>query len=989
MDEARSLTYSINVQADTAQAESDLRSIVGSIGGLRDRTVEINADTSQAGSNIRDITGRIGDLNTQASSVGSAFRRSFLDSVDSGNSFSSSLRSGVGGALSYVGDRAEEFRNRVVTGAQSIRDGFAHPIETIKNGLGNALQGAKDRFIEMARGAEQAEGATDEVGDTASDTRKEVDNLGDSAEKTGGKFEGFGKVLKGVGVALVATTTAVAAIGGAAIKAGSEYESAFAQVATIMDTSQMSTDDMSASIKALSSEMGIAATELSGTVYNAISATGDTANAVSLAGQASKLATAGFTETSSALAVLTTAMNAYGLSADEASNISDSLIMVQNLGVTTVAELSSNMGKAIASASAYGVNLTNLESAYVSITKAGISTAEGTTYISAMLQELGDSGSDVAGILKEKTGKSFDQLMAEGNSLGDVLGILNDSVNGDSTALMNLWSTATAGKASAAIVGQGLDTFNENLIAIGNSAGATDEAFGVMADTLEHKTEVFKTVGTNLLSSIYEGMSGKLGDIMDFANSSMTELASAFEEGGVPALIGAFGHVLSEGLNFVIGMLPDVIDAGTQLLGALGQGILDNLPTLVGAAAQIIVTLASGIGSNLPTLIPSVIEALTLTVSTIIDNLPLILDAGMQLIDGLAQGILAAIPLLVEQLPELILQIIGFLSENLPTIIDQGAQIILSLGMGLINAIPQLVAQLPSIITAFVGFVTENLPTIIETGINLLVQLGIGLIQAIPQLVAQLPQIITAIVGGFAQLPGMMLDIGKNIVSGIWDGITAMGSWIKEKVSGFFGGIVDGVKGLLGIHSPSTVFAGIGDNMAAGLGKGFETTMGGVTKNIEDSIPTEFDLPTANAPDVTYGVTPVVGDFDPGTISDVTYSVNPIMGAINTPSVADVTYGVTPVVGDFDPVDTSVTANSDTDGQTDDNPPPPEPDGDGTPPISFTFAPVLNIEVSGNADERTVENLKSSLRDTVRELFEEYKEEELERMALKNQYAFG
>lgn len=1051
MDEARSLTYSINVNANTAQAESGLRNLVGSIGSLQDRTVDIRADTTQAEGNIRRITGDLGGLQTQAGSVGSAFRRSFLDSIDSGNSFSSSLKTGVGGAFSYVGEKATDFKNNVISTAQNIGNGFAHPIETIKNGLGNAVEGVKSKFVNMVRGAEDAANATDDLGDAADGAGKDVDDLGDSADRAGGKFEGFGKALKVVGAGVVAATGLMAALGTAVVAAGTEYESAFAQVQTIMDTSQMSTEDMSASIKSLSSEMGISASELSSTVYNAISATGDTANAVNLAGQASKLATAGFTDTSSALGVLTTAMNAYGLSADEASNISDSLIMVQNLGVTTVAELSSNMGKAIASASAYGVNLTNLESAYVSITKAGINTAEGTTYISSMLKELGDSSTDVAKILQEQTGKSFDQLMADGYSLGDVLGVLNESVDGDSTALMNLWSSAEAGKGSAAIIGQGLDTFNENLIAIGNSAGATEEAFGIMADTLEHKTDVFKTTGVNLLSSMYEGMSGQLGELMDFANESMTQLADAYEEGGVPALIDAFGTVLSSGLNMLLEKLPDVVDTGMQLIGAIGQGVLDNLPVLIDAASQIIITLASGIGQSLPELVPSVVETLVSVVDTLISNLPLILDAGMQLISGLAEGILNAIPVLIESLPALIDGILGFISESLPTILEQGANLLLSLATGIVEAIPllveqlplifesistfvtenlptileqgvqiitnlamgivdsvpmlveqlpiiidstvsfltenlplileqgiqfitnlatgilsalpSLIEQLPAIITGFVGCITENLPTIIETGVNLLIQLASGIISAIPQLVAQLPAIISAIVSGLGSMLGQIADVGKNIVEGLWNGITAMGSWIKEKVSGFFGGIVDGVKGLLGIHSPSTVFAGIGDNMAAGLGKGFESTMGTVTKDIEKSIPTEIDGPKIDIPDPDI---PSVGG--------------------NTPAVADVTYGVNPVIGDFNPPDTDTAPE----GGNPDNPdgPPPEPDTGGGGGNPSTFAPVITIQIQGNADDETVENMRTSLRDTVRELFEEFRSEELEQQTLKNQYAY-
>ena len=279
-------------------------------------------------------------------------------------------------------------------------------------------------------------------------------------------------------------------------------------------------------------------------------------------------------------------------------------------------------------------------------------------------------------------------------------------------------------------------------------------------------------------------------------------------------------------------------------------------------------------------------------------------------------------------------------------------------------------AQLPEIITSIVSFVTENLPLIVETGINLIVQLAVGLVQAIPQLVASLPQIISAIVDGFAQVPGMMLDIGKNIVEGVWNGITAMGSWIKDKVSGFFGGIVDGVKGLLGIHSPSTVFAGIGDNMAAGLGKGFESTIGSVTKDIEKSIPTEFDLPSVDAPKVEEPSVKPVGDM--------AYKVSPIV------EDAD------PVIGSFNPPETS---GSDRENPDEDNPdsvtgPDPSPESSGGGGGGSPFSPVIQITIQGNADDETVEKMENSLRDTVKELFDEFREQELEHQSLKNQYAY-
>lgn len=408
-------------------------------------------------------------------------------------------------------------------------------------------------------------------------TAKDLQNLDSVASKA------LNGIIKGFAAVATASAGALVAIS----KIGAEFESSFAQVETIMDTSQMSVEDMKSSIQNLSSEMGVSASELSGAVYNAISATGDTANAVSLVGDATRLATAGFTDAESALSVLTTTINAYGMSASDAESISDSLIQTQNLGVTTIDQLASAMGKAISTASAYNVNLGNLESAYVSLTKAGISTEESTTYISSMLNELGDTGSEVGKILKKETGKSFGTLMKEGKSLGDVIEVLSDHVDGSAEALMNLWGSAEAGKAANAIVSQGLDTFNDNLEKLQNSAGTTEKAYSTMADTLEHKTQMVKTEAQNLAISIYEQIKPALSDIADAAlefiqNFDFTQAVNAVKTfvailASAAVSIGVFKAALliSDISKFVTG-----VKAGAEAVKAL------SMVTKAGTAIQ-------------------------------------------------------------------------------------------------------------------------------------------------------------------------------------------------------------------------------------------------------------------------------------------------------------------------------------------------------------------------------------------------------------------
>lgn len=588
---------------------------------------------------------------------------------------------------------------------------------------------------------------------------KETEKFGESAKAAGKKLAAFsasmGKAFgKGVvkfakaGAAAVAgVATAIGGVAVASVTAGAKWESAFAQVQTIMDSTAVSTADMEKSILKLSSSMGIASDELANTVYNVISATGDTANAVSIAEQASKLATAGFTDSASALSVLTTAMNAYGLSADQVGNISDSLIMVQNLGVTTVAELSSSMGKAIASAAAYGVDLGNVEAAYVSLTKAGINTAESTTYMSAMFKELGDNNTEVSKILTEKTGKSFDQLMKDGNTLADVLGILQASVNGDSTALMNLWSSAEAGKASASIVNQGLTEFNDNLKAIEGSSGATETAFSTMADTLEHKISVLKTTGTNFLTALSSGMGGGVGGIVEYATQLLGGFQQAFESGGSLGLAESVGTAISDLASKAAEYAPKLIEFGTTLINSLISGLSANSESIAQSAATIVSQLISGFMSSWSQMIPL-----------------------------LGQFIVGAIESLLGMLPGLLTQLV---SEAIPALLDT----VIAITEAVSAALPDLLPLLIGAIASLIVLLCEKLPEMVQPIIDNLPQIISSIIVAI---VANLPKILWAIIKFIGTALLQTGQIIWNIIVSIWETIKGIfqliGPWIYENV---------------------------------------------------------------------------------------------------------------------------------------------------------------------------------------------------------------
>ena len=271
------------------------------------------------------------------------------------------------------------------------------------------------------------------------------------------------------------SAAAAGALGGS-IKLASDFETAMGKVATIMDKSQVSVEDMGNALLDLSTQTGRSATELAEAAYQAQSASVSTKNTVGFVEQAAKLSRAGFTETATAVDTLTTVLNAYKLSESETAAIADKLVQTQNRGKTTVDQLSQSIGQAIPTAAAYNVNLDNLLSSYVILTKQGINTANATTYLNGMMTELGKDSSKVSKILKSETGKSFTGLMNEGKSLGDVLGILYDSVDGDATAFANLWGNVRAGRGALALAQAGTEGFNAELAGMARSAGTVDDA---------------------------------------------------------------------------------------------------------------------------------------------------------------------------------------------------------------------------------------------------------------------------------------------------------------------------------------------------------------------------------------------------------------------------------------------------------------------------------------------------------------------------------
>lgn len=468
-----------------------------------------------------------------------------------------------------------------------------------------------------------------------------------------------------------------------AIQNGSIYETSLAKVGTIADLGKLSIQKLGSQITDMSNTMGIAATDIAEATYQAISAGQDTANAVEFAGQAAKLATAGFTSTTSAVDILTTTLNAYGLSADQATHVSDVLLTTQNLGKTSVDELSSSMGKVIPLAAAYNVSVENLSSGLAVMTANGIATAEATTYTKSMLNELGDTGSSVGKILQQQTGKSFAQLSADGKSLGDVLQVLYDSVGDDGTAFAGLWSSVEAGTGALSLVSGGADKFNGVLGQMVDSAGATETAYATMTDTFQHSMDSLQTTAENLSIDLFEAMEPGLKEAANWGTDCLNTLTSALNEGGPAAMLDAASGILENLTAGVVQKIPGLASAATQVITKLVQYLADHQDEIFDAGIQMLEQLIIGITDNLPQLITAAAELIAKFSAALISHLPDLLNCGAALLTTLVDGILRSI----ENLGEAALACIAKLTGVWDGSMDEWGHIGENIVTGLLNGI--------------------------------------------------------------------------------------------------------------------------------------------------------------------------------------------------------------------------------------------------------------------------------------------------------------
>lgn len=703
-------------------------------------------------------------------------------------------------------------------------------IETLKSALNNAsesfgetdkrtknwqvqLNNAQAELIKMQKELDSNNASLNDAGKEFDDAEKKVDEFGDEVEDAGkqaddssSKFSGLGSVCKAVGATM---TAAFAAVSAAAISAGKALVNMAKEGASYADD-----------ILTQSTVTGIATDKLQEYKYAAElvdvsleTLTGSMAKQI----KSMKSATDGSKNYVEAYEKLGVAI----LDAD--GNMRDSDTVYWEL-IDALSNLENETER-----DAYAMTLLGRSAQDLN----PLITA-GADRMAELAEQAHESGYVLSGELLESYGAFDDQLQYLNNSCTAAKNALG------SVLLPILTELATDGVSLISQFTNGIKNANGDVSKIG---------------------EVF----TSILKIMLDSAIKSIPRLIDIVSSIVDSMGNAIVD-NMDTLIESAGKIIGLIVGNLTKGFPKLAKSTTQILMTLVKGIISNLPQIVSAAVEVIVALGNGLIEALPELIPMITLVIVEICQNLLDNLPMLLDVALQLILGLAEGIIQAIPVLIEALPKIINSLVNFLLNAVPQIIAAGITLLTSLVHALPEIIGAIVAVIPQIINGVITAVLGAIPELINAGVQLFISLIDNLpliistiIQCIPDIISSIcnalidnldevieagillftaivsnmpaiiegivkniPEIIKSIVSAFGNIGSKMIDVGKNMVKGLWEGIQTLKDWLWDKVSDWCSNLWNGILDFFGIHSPSRKLKWVGNMLVEGLAGGID-----------------------------------------------------------------------------------------------------------------------------------------------------------------------
>ena len=406
--------------------------------------------------------------------------------------------------------------------------------------------------------------------------------------------------------------------------------------------------------------------------------------------------------------------------------------------------------------------------------------------------------------VKQMIEAGFNPLKEISESTGESMNSLYDRISKGTISVDEITASM---KRSTSAGGKYFQSMEKQSKTLNGQISTLKDNFSMFAGVLAEDT-------TNAITS----------EFLPAINDTIQSMQEAFSEEGFEGLATAFADGFTNILTMLVEKAPEFINVAVLIIQSLITGFQENQEVILNSAFQIINLLINGLVSMLPQ----------------------ILDMGMQLIIQLMLGLAQQAPDLIPQIVDIIIKMLEVFNENFDKFILAGVQLILGLIEGLIKSIPDILANLPTILLAIVNFFTAS--KLINAGLTLLKGLGTGLINGIPNLLKNIPKIIGNIVTTFKE-KGLtaFVDVGKNLVQGLWNGINSAKDWVLDKIKGFGKAILDGIKSFFGIKSPSTLLRDeLAKYVGERIGVGFEDELGNVYDDMQKAIDLETEKMNAS-----------------------------------------------------------------------------------------------------------------------------------------------
>lgn len=488
-----------------------------------------------------------------------------------------------------------------------------------------------------------------------------------------------------------------------------------------------------------------------------------------------------------------------------------------------------------------------------------------TTLINSVANALTENAPNIAQSAREIVKSLAGGFVSNSETILNAVITIGESVMNELPSVLALL-TARTGQFATAIVNflsSGIQLVVQNIPQILSSLSVA------ILETLPLLTQSIFDLITNTVSSVLELIPEILPTVVELV-TTLIELLLPDIINTVVTLAESIAENLPEILNVIITVLPDLIQG---LLSA----VLGQIPTLLQGVFAIVNAIVAALPEILVILTQIIPDIITAVVTAVTDNLPIIIQTGVTLFTSLISNLPKAITAIVSKLPEIINSIVSALIDNISEIVNCGVDLFLAL----IEALPEIIFaiqdSMPDIIAGIVTAVVKLFPVIVDLGKDLFMSLVGDLANTVIKIANRMPEIITGIVNKITEQFWKMVDVGSNLVSGIWEGITNAKDWLIDNIFGWCTSITDSIMNFFGIHSPSTLFRDtIGENLALGIGVGFSDAMTDVTKNMQNALPTSFDID----PDVNI----TSGDMRMQTLpqsTSIVSAVQPGVGAVN------------------------------------------------------------------------------------------------------------